>query len=260
VARPVRRSTEAERAEFRTFAQPVWERHSASVNRAMTRMPALRGPRVDAARVDLVAVHVYLSGGLDELDQRDADGGVAAGYAACLGSGLGRLPSYRGVAVRGGLSAGDLERFVPGGVLRDPEPVSALPIGAAGDLPGTAGGYVIWSSTGRRVRPLVGSAPGAASDEVVFPPGALFRVLDVRSAGPAPMVLLSEVPGGGPVVDRPGGLDDADRATLDRLDEALRRQEPSTGEASLRTWPARCAEPLPGGTPAPREPRAPSAM
>ncbi|MGH3375160.1 MAG: hypothetical protein ACRDP6_10500 [Actinoallomurus sp.] len=209
-------------------------------------MPALRGVQLDAARTDLVAVHIHLSGGARELTgPRPDDLGC---YTACLGSGLCRLPSYRGVAVRGGLPAGELERFAPGQAFREPGPVSALPIGAAGDLPARAGGYVIWSATGRRVRPLVGAAPGAGSDEVVFPPGVTFRVLDVRSSGPEPVVLLSEVPGAGPVDDRPGGLDDADRATLERLDEALRRQEASNGAAALATWPARCDEPLRGET------------
>jgi hypothetical protein len=236
----VRRSTDAERAAFRAFAQPVWERYSASVNRAMTRMPALRGSQLDAARADLVAVHLYLSGGLGELTRADAAGGGPAGYTACLASGLARLPSYRGVAVRGGLSAGELERFVPGGVLRDLGPVSALPIAAAGQRLGAAGGYAIWSSTGRRVRPLLGSAPGVGFDEVVFPPGAVFRVLDVRSAGPAPTVLLIEVVGGGSADDRPGVLSDADRAALVRLDEALRRPAPSDDAP----WPPRCDVPL----------------
>jgi hypothetical protein len=246
-ARPVRRSTEAERTEFRSLAQPVWERHSAAVNRAMTRMPALRGAQVDAARTDLVAVHIHLSGGHGELGHREPDGaGIPACYAACLASGLCRLPSYRGVAVRGGLPAdGGLERFVPGTLLRDPEPVSALPIGVAADLSATAGGYVIWSFTGRRVRPLLGAGPGSASDEVVFPSDTGFRVLDVRSAGPAPIVLLSEVRGAGSGTgDRPGVLDEADRVTLARLDEALSRQVPSPGGTTPATWPARCTEPL----------------
>jgi hypothetical protein len=243
----VRRSTEAERAEFRTLAQPVWERHSASVNRAMTRMPALRGGQVDAARTDLVAVHVYLSGGEGELSQEDG-AGMPAGYIACLGSGLCRLPSYRGTVVRGGLPEGGLERFMPGSVLREPGPVSALPIGAAAGLSAAVGGYVIWSSTGRRVRPLLGSTSGVAADEVVFPPGTAFRVLDVRSTGPAPVVLMTEVVGGGPVDERPGGLDGADRATLDRLDEALRRQASAAGGATPAAWPARCAAPLGTGT------------
>jgi hypothetical protein len=244
----VRRSTEAERADFRSLAQPVWERHSASVNRAMTRMPALRGTQVDAARTDLVAVHIYLSGGHAELNRRPEEHapGIPACYSACLAAGLCRLPSYRGVAVHGGLPAdGGLERYVPGAMLREQGPVSALPIGVAAGLTAATGGYVIWSATGRRVRPLLGAAP----DEVVFPPGTAFRVLDVRSTGPAPIVLLSEVLGGGPGIDdRPGGLCDADRATLERLDEALRREKLPAGGTSLATWPARCAEPLDEGT------------
>lgn len=246
----VRRSTEAERSEFRSLVQPVWERHSAAVSRAMTRMPALRGSQVDAARTDLVAVHLYLSVRHDEPDDREPvrvpSDGADDPYTACLVSGLCRLPSYRGVAARGGLPAdGGLERLVPGRLLREPGPVSALPIGAAAGLSAATGGYVIWSSTGRRVRPLLGTGPGAASDEVVFPPGVGFRVLEVRTEGAAPIVLLSEVLGSGPAIDdRPGGLDDADRATLERLDEALGRQVPSATGTSPGTWPERCAHPL----------------
>ncbi|MCO5994333.1 hypothetical protein [Actinoallomurus rhizosphaericola] len=247
--KPLRRSTEAERTKFRSLVQPIWERHSAAVNRAMTRMPALRGGQVDAARIDLVAVHVHLSGGLSELDGHEpgSPGGHALpeAYLACLASGLSRLPSYRGAAARGGLPAdGDLERFVPGTVLHEPGPVSALPIGDAAGLP-AAGGYVIWSSTGRRVRPLAGSGSGTGPEEIVFPPGTAFRVLGVRSAGQAPIVLLSEIiRAGSGTGDRPGVLGDADRAALERLDEALRRQAPTTGAASPAAWPVRCAAPL----------------
>ncbi|MEV5750310.1 hypothetical protein AB0L00_21020 [Actinoallomurus sp. NPDC052308] len=250
--KPLRRSTEAERAEFRSLVQRIWERHGAAVNRAMTRMPALRGGQVDAARTDLVAVHVHLSGGLGEPDGQEPGSPGGAGlpdsYLACLASGLSRLPSYRGAAVRGGLPAdGDLERFVPGTVLHGPGPVSALPIGGAVEMFAATGGYVIWSSTGRRVRPLLGS--GAASDEIVFPPGTAFRVLGVRSAGQAPIVLLSEILRTGSATgDRPGVLGDADQAALERLDEALRRQAPSAGGTSPAVWPVRCAEPLDGVT------------
>ncbi|MCO6008473.1 hypothetical protein NE236_26200 [Actinoallomurus purpureus] len=256
VAKPLRRSTEAERAEFRSLVQPIWERHSAAVNRALTRMPALRGGQVDAARIDLVAVHVHLSGGLGEPYGREPGSpggpGFPDSYLACLTSGLSRLPSYRGAAVRGGLSAdAGLERFVPGTVLRGPVPVSALPIGGAAGLSAAVGGYVIWSSTGRRVRPLLGSGSGAGSgagsDEVVFSPGTTFRVLGVRSDGQAPIVLLSEVLGGGSKTDdRPGVLGAADQAVLEKLGEALRRHPPAAEGASPVGWPVRCAEPLGG--------------
>jgi hypothetical protein len=235
---------------FRTLVQPIWERHSAAVNRAMTRMPALRGGQVDAARIDLVAVHVHLSGGLGELagfepGSPGADAPPEA-YVACLASGLSRLSSYRGAAVRGGLPAdGDLKRFVPGTVLHGPAPVSTLPIGDAAALSTASGGYVIWSSTGRRVRPLLGSGSGTGSEEIVFPPGTAFRVLGVRTSGPAPIVLLSEIIRVGSETDgRFGVLGDADRAAMERLDEALRKQGTTAGATSPAAWPARCAAPL----------------
>ncbi|MEK8171957.1 hypothetical protein NKH77_29045 [Streptomyces sp. M19] len=37
------------------------ERHSAAVTRAFTRMPALRGREQEAARVDMIALHLYLN-------------------------------------------------------------------------------------------------------------------------------------------------------------------------------------------------------
>ncbi|WP_433190363.1 hypothetical protein [Actinoallomurus sp. CA-150999] len=272
--KPLRRSTEAEQADFRSLVQPVWERHSAAVNRAMTRMPALRGGQVDAARIDLVAVHVHLSGGLGVLDGQEqgspGEAGLPDSYLACLASGLSRLPSYRGAAARGGLpAAGDLERFVPGSVLRGPGPVSVLPIGGdAAGLSAATGGYVIWSSTGRRARPLLGTGSDAASDEIVFPPGTAFRVLGVRSAaGQAPIVLLSEIlRRGSETEDRPGVLGDADQAALEKLDEALRRTAPSAGGTSPAAWPVRCAEPLGGAmgwqeaASRPGRPPAPSAI
>ncbi|GAB3976045.1 hypothetical protein GCM10029978_061770 [Actinoallomurus acanthiterrae] len=203
---------------------------------------------MDAARIDLVAVHVHLSGGFGEPYGGEPGGpGFPDSYLACLASGLSRLPSYRGVAVRGGLSAdAGLARFVPGTVLRGSGPVSALPIGGAAG-PSAVGGYVIWSSTGRRVRPLLGSGSGAGADEVVFSPGTTFRVLGVRSDGQARIVLVSEVVGGGSKTDdRPGVLGAADQAVLEKLDEALGRHSPAAEGASPAGWPVRCAEPLGG--------------
>ncbi|ADI03684.1 hypothetical protein SBI_00563 [Streptomyces bingchenggensis BCW-1] len=242
-------STEAERTAFRALADAVWERHSAAVTRALTRMPALRGPEQEAARIDLIALHMYLDTSYD-LDTPDAPDTPAAGlsqdalargmrtgderllpYAACVASALRRLPSYRGLACRrtheadGGL--------VPGTLLRDPAPVCALPPGAGAPRPAGAQ-YAIWSVTGRRTRQLTGR-PGSASggDEVVFAPGTLLRVLDVRDTAGAPLVLLREVPttasspSAAGAVPQDTRLDDHDRAALDRLDEALRRHRPA---------------------------------
>ncbi|MEU5023491.1 hypothetical protein [Streptomyces milbemycinicus] len=242
-------STEAERTAFRALADAVWERHSAAVTRALTRMPALRGAEQEAARIDLIALHMYLDTSYD-LDTPDAPDTPAAPlshaalargmrtgddrllpYAACVASALRRLPSYRGLACRrtheadGGL--------VPGTLLRDPAPVCALPLAAGAPRPAGAQ-YAIWSVTGRRTRQLTGR-PGSASggDEVVFAPGTLLRVLDVRDTDGAPLVLLREVPttasspSAAGAVPQDTRLDDHDRAALDRLDEALRRHRPA---------------------------------
>ncbi|MEU5100762.1 hypothetical protein AB0H07_00495 [Streptomyces sp. NPDC021354] len=264
-------STEAERTAFRALADAVWERHSAAVTRALTRMPALRGAEQEAARIDLIALHVYLETSYDpdapdtpaaRLSHAALARGMRTGderllpYAACVASALRRLPSYRGLACRrtheadGGL--------VPGTLLRDPGPVCALPPGAGAPRPAGAQ-YAIWSVTGRRTRQLTGR-PGSASggDEVVFAPGTLLRVLDVRETDGAPLVLLREVPatasspsaaGAVPQVAR---LDDHDRAALDRLDEALRRHPVAPGALP---WPERCEGPLGEGADPAAQPR-----
>ncbi|MES4904173.1 MULTISPECIES: hypothetical protein [unclassified Streptomyces] len=265
-------STEAERTAFRALADAVWERHSAAVTRALTRMPALRGPEQEAARTDLIALHVYLdtSYGPDASDTPDTPAASLSHaalaramrtgderllpYAACVASALRRLPSHRGLACRrtheadGGL--------VPGTLLRDPGPVCALPLGAGAPRPAGAQ-YAIWSVTGRRTRQLTGR-PGSASggDEVVFAPGTLLRVLDVRKADGAPLVLLREVPAtasspsAAGAVPQDARLDDHDRAALDRLDEALRRHPVAPGPLP---WPEMCEGPLgEGGDPAAR--------
>jgi hypothetical protein len=216
-------------------------------------MPALRGPELDAARTDLVALHMYLTLDQGPLSRADLADRLAAGddsfasYAVCLASGLDRLPSYRGAAVRGGLTPDPgldgLDALDPGTVLHEPGPLSALSIDAA---PGASSGrYVIWSSSGRRVRSLLGASPtSVVPDEVVFAPGTAFRLLAVRSQEVAPVVLLRELPGAVPAVaGRPEPLDDLDRGILSRLDEALDRPA-SAVRAVAPAWPDRCTGPM----------------
>ncbi|MFE9252497.1 hypothetical protein [Streptomyces sp. NPDC007088] len=243
-------STEAQRGEFRRLAEPVWERHAAAVARALTRMPVLRGPEQESVRADLVALHVYLHtvegplshGGL--VHDLGSDTSRLLPYVACVASALRRLPSYRGVVFRGagdgGRAAGPVPAVEPGTLLRDPAPVCALPLGPGEPRP-AGEQYVIWSSTGRRVRQLAGG-PGAGRghDEIVFSPGTLLRVLAVRGTADAPLVLLREVPGAaapGAGPSQPTELDDHDRAALDRLDEALRRHPVAPGRFR---WPDLC--------------------
>ncbi|WP_405537423.1 hypothetical protein OG787_31900 [Streptomyces sp. NBC_00075] len=235
---PRHQSTEEERTSFRALADAAWERHSAAVNRALAGMPALRGAAQEAARADLIAVRMYLKNGEGPLDHRELTRSLRDGeprlvpYAACLASGLGRLPSYRGAVLCGPGGAAGHGELRPGTVLRDPAPLSGLPLDAAGKDRIAGVGYAIWSITGRRVRQLLDSG-----EEIVFAPGTPFRVLDVRTEGGAPLVLLRQLPDMGTMS---GVLEDADRTALERIQHALTdRTSPGPGE-----WPERCSGPV----------------
>lgn len=245
--RPGHVSTPAERAAFRVLADTAWDRHGLAVSRTLTRLPALRGQEQEAARADLIALRLCLQTSEGPLSHEALARGLFEGeerllpYAACVTSGLRRMPSYRGLAFRGaggGEPGGVLE---PGVLLRDPAPVCVLPAGADVPRPGGAQ-YAVWSVTGRRVRQLA-DRPGSdrARSEVVFPPGTLLKVLDVREEGGSPLTLLREVPLAGPDLPaRHGGaeLDADDVAALARLDEALRDHPVTPGR---HDWPWPCA-------------------
>ncbi|MFK4106433.1 hypothetical protein ACI2L1_41565 [Streptomyces sp. NPDC019531] len=246
-------SSQAERSQFRELAAGVWENHSAAVSRALTRMPALRGEELEAARVDLIAVHAYLASNEEFISEQALAEDLLAGgtrllpYAACLASGLRRLPSYRGISLRGLRTVGDIpgnagEVLQPGSLLQSLGPVSSL--AHAAQWPGAAPlGYAIWSVTGRRVRQLVPGAAGLGSDEVVFAPGTAFRVLGTQDVAGSPVVLLRELPAAEFVAaDNPPGQHQLDETALTRLEEALTRVLPVGG-----SWPERCVGPLGSG-------------
>ncbi|MFC8566030.1 hypothetical protein ACFUIW_09715 [Streptomyces sp. NPDC057245] len=239
----------AERAAFRDLAAGAWEKHAAAVSRLLTRMPALRGHELDAARVDLVAVHAYLTAEEGPLHHREVirdlhtGAGLLLPYAGCLASALRRLPSYRGVALRGGDPAGPVPEV--GTLLHDPAPVSAL-AGTSALPSATAVRHAIWSVTGRKVRQLL-VRPGdarAPHEEIVFAPGTGFRVLGVRTdpAGPS-VVLLRELHGQDATVrgDEPEELSGPDLKALSHLEEALARGFRTGGAGS---WPERCSGPV----------------
>ncbi|MET9506779.1 hypothetical protein ABZY42_34610 [Streptomyces sp. NPDC006622] len=242
--RPGHVSTVTERAGFRDLVGSGWERHGAAVLRWLTRMPALRGQELEEARADLIALHAYLTdedGPLHHTtlarDLRTGDGRLP-GYAACLASALRRLPSHRGVAVRGAVPDAGEGVPEPGTLLLDPAPVGALALPRARPE-GVPVRYVIWSVTGRKVRQLLDRTGAAAADEIVFAPGSAFRVLDTRTPHGVPVVLLREL--SATAADYQGGAEEElsglDRSALDRLEKALDGALSGDGGPG---WPARC--------------------
>ncbi|CAL9324486.1 hypothetical protein [Streptomyces sp. SudanB66_2053] len=235
---PQHLSTPSERTAFRRLAEPTWERHSAAVNRVLAEMPALRGAEQEAARTDLVALRMYLRNTEPPLDHHELAKSLRSGerrlvpYAACIASALTRLPSYRGVVLRGFTGAAELGGVRPGDVLRDAAPVSGVPFDPAGKKQVAGVGFAIWSTTGRRVRRLQDDG-----DEVVFAPGTAFRVLDVLTDAGTPLILLRQVRSAETASVL---LQDADDTALERLNHALSgRMSPGKGD-----WPDRCAGPL----------------
>ncbi|MFI5689334.1 hypothetical protein [Streptomyces sp. NPDC051636] len=246
-------STDAERAAFRELASQVWEVHGAAVSRILTRMPALRGQETEAARADLVALLAYLTAeegpllphALDR-ELRFGDGRLLP-YAACIASALRRLPSYRGVVLRGGATA---QAAGPepeaGALLLVPGPVSSLALSSARPS-GAPVRYAIWSVTGRKVRQLLDRPGGAkhAPEEVVFAPGSAFRVLGSRTVQGSPVLLLRELSGEAALpasaTDGVEELSQLDRVALGRLEAALGQQFPTERGGD---WPQRCAGPV----------------
>jgi hypothetical protein len=250
------RSGPAEHTALRLLAGPAWERHTAAVDRALGRLPALADAEREAAEAELTALRLYLDDAEGLLDHR-ALAAACHGrddrllpFAACLVSALRRLPTQRGAVLRGTGSALPVEEdpetdpLRPGTVLRDSAPLSGVPAGGEGGRP-RGPRYAIWSVTGRLVRRLFDEPAG--QEEVVFAPGTPFMVLDVRRSGPSPVVLLRELPasGGAPAhavgKDAHGELGEADLAALAGLDEALRGRNAEGGTGG---WPERCAGPV----------------
>ncbi|MFE7647339.1 hypothetical protein [Streptomyces phaeoluteigriseus] len=238
-----------ERAAFRNAAAGSWEGHAAAVSRVLTRMPALRGHELEAARTDLVAAHAYLTAEEGLLHHRELTRDLHTGegrllpYAGCLASALRRLPSYRGVALRGGNAEGPDP--VIGTLLQDPAPVSALAGSSALPEGGAPARYAIWSVTGRKVRQLLDRPRGSTEtyEEIVFVPGTGFRVVGVRTVPSGPsVVLLRELPGNATAyMDGSQELSGLDLKALAHLEEALAK---GFRVGDDPRWPDRCSGPV----------------
>lgn len=247
---PEHRSTDEDRAAFRAMVGLGWDAHAAPVRRTFSRLPAIAATERAAAAVDLVAVRLFLTspadGAFGPAAARSGDAALRP-YLACLASGLGRLPTYRGAVLHGVDTPARTD--LTGTVLTEPGPVGGLSLSGdeAYGWPPTATVYVIWSDTARRVAALSDADPendaAARRGDVMFGPGSRFAVLDVRpgDADTPDLVLLRELPATqGDEAGQGGHL------ALTRLNKALERVH--AAEAVSARWPAHSLGPL--GTPA----------
>ncbi|MFI0977470.1 hypothetical protein ACH4SP_10625 [Streptomyces sp. NPDC021093] len=243
---PVGFSSDADREAFRELAAAVWEEHTGPVNQALIRLPALRGPGEAAARADLIAVHLYLSSPPDSRFgaralAAQAEAGSGSGdlgpYAACLSSGLRRLPALRGTLMRAVPGPEIPEDIVPGAYLYCAAPLDVVHLEQKGAPlpPEEYVRYVVRPVTARRTSVL--ARPGSSGAAALFAAGTEFSVLDVHRATddlPA-RVLLAEVPSGSAQFRAP-----SDEAVA-RLDAAACRSADPAGAQ----WPERCSGPFP---------------
>lgn len=237
-------STPEERRAFRASLGSRYDVAARAVARLLAERPGLRGSRMDEALMtELAAVRVFAGWDQARLVESIRAGapGDDQAFAVCLAGGLRRLPSLRGVVVRGGpADARAADAYRPGQELVEAAPLVALH-GARTEVPGAVE-VLIWSATARR---LDGFAEGTRVPEVVFLPGTAFRVLavDPPPADAAEMrrVLLAEIP---PGKAEPGNGQWADRV-LARLEDAARERPrtpatpPSDRFAALPGDPAR---------------------
>ncbi|GAA2030417.1 hypothetical protein GCM10009839_32670 [Catenulispora yoronensis] len=197
---PASPCTDTDREAFRTLLGSRYNIHLRPVVSAIARVPALRAVDVAAARVELAAVRTYLHDASPESGGAVLDRALRSGepshrapalhaYGACLTAGLRRLPAYLGPVYQDSrIDPAWLAEYRVGRTLVEPAPVGAS---VFLDRVG-AGGFLIWSVTGRRTA-LLEDRVAEQRGAVRFLPGSRFRVLGVRAAPTgSPLVLLCE--------------------------------------------------------------------
>jgi hypothetical protein len=182
---------------------------ASSVARVLSQNPRLRGGGEQEVVADLVAVRLYITEYGQRIDDnvRTGQRGSHVAFARCVHAGLRRLPSHRGAArLRATLSEAEWSWYSSRRLVTEWAFCSALTDGTV-KLPGDVD-FLIWSATARRTSALAPEIPG----QVVFLPGTLFKVLEVRD-GDRREVLLREMSAretasGAPDGTEPGPLDE----------------------------------------------------
>ena len=178
---------------------------ASSVARVLSQNPRLRGGGEQEVVVDLVAVRLYLTEYGQRIDDsvRTGQPGSHVPFARCVSAGLRRLPSHRGAArLRATLTDAEWGWYGRQQLVTEWAFCSALTDGTV-KLPGNVD-FLIWSATARRTSALAPEMPG----QVLFLPGTLFRVLEVRD-GPRREVLLREMPARETAPGEPLGVEPA---------------------------------------------------
>ncbi len=187
------RALEQERQWLRRNLAEQYDATVGLVSRVLSESPGLRtgGAALADVLVDLVAVHLYLSGHTRRFDDLVRSGRVGphVPLARCVASGLRRLPSHRGATLmRTTLREHELQWYGSRNLVTEWAFAPAL-TGARARLPGDVD-VLIWSLTARRTDLLAPQLP----DQVVFLPGTSFKVLSVATAaGDRARVLLREL-------------------------------------------------------------------
>lgn len=158
-------STPAQRAGLRTSLGGRYDVASRAVARLLAERPGLRAPGTDAGTLaaELAAVRIFAI---------DPDGDYDLGFHTCLAAGLRRLPTTRGVVVRG-VPSFDLD---VASELTLPEPVLAGAVKPRRRVRGVE--VLIWSTTARR---LDGLLDGDHSHDVLLPAHTRLTVLERNS-------------------------------------------------------------------------------
>ncbi|PBC69597.1 ricin-type beta-trefoil lectin protein [Streptomyces sp. TLI_235] len=191
--RPDHSSTFQERSLLREALLRRYDVHARAIAQTLATNPGLRGalpePADGSDMGDLVAVRALVCGDLPTEPDGRRSPRVDAVWAACVSSGLRRLPSYRGPVHCQGLPVNwELEQLAPGRVLHSPQVLRASqrpPLATNGIV------TAMWSTGGRRAGVL---AVSGAAEEVILPGNSLFRVLGTVKRAGGETVLMRELP------------------------------------------------------------------